>query len=583
MKFCENISHRLFSVTYFLTFLLSLLVYYFRSNPYIRPTSYFVLLSIAAGLLFLQILRINDVPSVGDTFLLGFEILLIPLSYTLTQQALYITVMSRDPWTHWALISQIIHQTHIPPYNAIKTPYVYLPNFHLFIISGMLISGIRYKWTSYLAVGLPTEILLMLVIYMFSINIFQSKKLGLISVFFVGISDNVLDMAGRNIVPNSIGVSLMMLIVYFVHSSWIQSEKGSIKRMVIVYTLVMSLSFFHTLSYGMLVMSILVIHLITIHNKYHSQRKKMSMFIGITLIIAMFTWGLWAGVYLKSLVMLVEALIRGISPGGYSSKLTIPITYVISSRIGMVIYATFVGIGILVLLPSIIKEKRMNTLIIATLTLIFWSIGVFAFLNPGWAGIAHRFWYVGEVFGSIVLGLLILKYERMGNITLSSMIIPLAVSLLAFLMFTASVSNDDNPLVSQYSTRTGWYDSEVVAGSFVLEFMHDPIASDWDYIMNLNNLKWTEIKNLSHVPPKYGDIGWVINSWFPKSFQEALNNSDEVFILRKCLISKYSFWLGPRWGMLRYPPLNSNVEETLSKGNFVKDVVYSSDCVYIWR
>ena len=178
---------------------------------------------------------------------------------------------------------------------------------------------------------------------------------------------------------------------------------------------------------------------------------------------------------------------------------------------------------------------------------------------------------------------MILRYERVGTIKLSSIIIPLAVSLLALLMFVASVSNDDNPLVPQYSTRTGWYDSEVVAGSFVLEFMHDPIASDWDYIMNLNNLKWTEIRNLSHVPPKYGDVGWVINSWFPKSFQEVLNNSGKVFILRKCFISKYSFWLGPRWGMVQYPPLNSNVEETLSKGNFVKDVVYSSDCIYIWR
>lgn len=54
-----------------------------------------------------------------------------------------------------------------------------------------------------------------------------------------------------------------------------------------------------------------------------------------------------------------------------------------------------------------------------------------------------------------------------------------------------------------------------------------PVASDWDYVVNLNNMKWTLINYMPANPPRYSSIGWVLNPEFPKT-QRDIHSSSQL-------------------------------------------------------
>ncbi|GAB6136352.1 hypothetical protein JCM16307_19010 [Thermococcus prieurii] len=216
--------------------------------------------------------------------------------------------------------------------------------------------------------------------------------------------------------------------------------------------------------------------------------------------------------------------------------------------------------------------------------MFFVGFGALAFLI--WPWIASRFWYYGEVLGSFFVAYLLFGiYNSRDRKSIKKVLVIGVILIISWLMFVASISNDDNPLIKVYSTRTGWYDSELQAGLFILTHQDNiPIASDWDYIMNLNNLEWMKLKRLPPHPPKYGDIGWIIQAEFPQRFSDLFNSDTDnyMFILRVNLVRDYMFWLGPRWELRMNPPLGKGVYKLLSNVNSKKDICYNSGTVIIW-
>ncbi|NJE30327.1 hypothetical protein E3E38_04570 [Thermococcus sp. 18S1] len=571
-------------VVFSLIIIVSNMVYYRRPNPYVRPNLYFYLLSLAVGVVAFQVPtpKLNRFMKV----VIFLEILIITLSFTSTQQALYKTVLSRDPWTHGALISQIIKNHHIPDYQSIKIPYVWLPNFHLTIIYLMETSTLSYKWSAYF-LGFVSFILVIITAYIFSTRVWELKKFSMLPLLLIGISDNVLDMMGRNIVPNSTGVAIAFLVLLILIR---ESDKNRrLESYLVLMLLFFGLAFMHTLSYGFVITEILIIiaTLLIFCRERHVIRH-FSMLFGISWIIALLVWGLISQMYLKSFTMLVRGFFVGIEiVENYPQKVQIPLETIILSRIGMLVYFGLVGLGILMFIWHLSENlktiKGTNWNIIARISytgVSFWTLAMsFSFLLPSWAGIAHRFWYYGEVLGGIFVTTVSSSiYKRRRKMFLASVI---AIVIMSYLMFTASVSNDDNPLIKGYSTRTGWYDSELTAGLFVLDKVTSPVASDWDYISSLNSLLWTKINEIPASTPKLSSFGWVLTAEFPKDFSEITEEKNFCFILRRKFVVTNSFWLGPRWGMKLYNPISDSTSPEMKTLVVNEDIIYNSGTTQI--
>ncbi len=551
-------------ILYSLLLIASSLVYYYREDIYIRPESYFYLLTLAVGVTFAQIIFFGRNSRSEVKFLIFVEVLLVALSFTLTQQALYKTVLSRDPWFHWVFVEEIVRRGSIPPHKQIPIPYVRMPNFHLVIASGIVLTNLSYKWAQVLFAGFPTLILLMLVAFLYSKKLFD-HQVGLISILLVAISDNVLDMIGETIIPNSLGVALAFLIFYLIY---FREYNPKIRFLSVLLTI--ALAFMHTVSLTFLIWQIFVISILSLILK-DKNAKFYPSFFAFLVVLALFVWGIYSGFYLKNLINIFKQLfIYGFDIERYEAKLPTTFLDAIIARLGMVLYFAIAGIVILYLLIKTLKQRgfeiklQVLSSILATAGMV---AGAGSFLNPTLGQISHRFWYYGEVLSSAFVGLANL-YGRKKVIIAFNLIFICALSML---MLKANVANDDNPLVPYYSQRTGWHDSEIEAGKFVISKQGNiPIASDWDYSWNLRYLKTSLMAS--------GALK-DINRVTPKTFEE-VKNCNCLFIFRKDLFENRLFYLGGRWTQTPHLPIN-NLTSTINELSGNGGIIYNNNNILI--
>ncbi|MCS7106393.1 MAG: hypothetical protein NZ942_03690, partial [Candidatus Aenigmarchaeota archaeon] len=145
--------------------------------------------------------------------------------------------------------------------------------------------------------------------------------------------------------------------------------------------------------------------------------------------------------------------------------------------------------------------------------------------------------------------------------------------LLSFLMFKSNVASDDNPLIYYYSQRTGWFDSELEAGKFVILNQKDiPISSDFDYSTNLNYLKTILIAS--------GKIEYI-ERVTPKTFDE-VKNFENIFIFRKEMFEDRLFYLGGRWSQTPHLPLKDDVRTESLELAISNSIIYNSNSIIMF-
>jgi len=541
------------------------MVFIFRINPYTRPYEYFILLGILSTIVFAQIFTIQD--NRMFKILLFFEILLIPTLFTLTQQLLYKTVLSRDPWLHWALTKGILLSGGV--YEIVPSPYVKMPNFHILIAIGSALSGLNYKWASFYIAGMGTLVLNMVVIYLISVRLFNERH-GFLSMLIIGITDNILDMNGKNIVPNTVGITIIFLLLYL----FLRHEFNNDKKInIIIITLVVGLVLMHTISYIFLLVQILILIIIKLF--YEGYNKKIKIYIIwsiIMVILSVIEWAYISEVYFSSLVTLMNRILTyGIQPEKYFLDLTIPFWKVLMSRIGMIFFLGFAGINIIFI---ILKQREDKLKIILSIITGFFIGSSFSFITPILSGISHRFWYYSEVLGSIIVAsYLDLSWESQKGIFKKSVDF-IFIFVITILMLTASVSNDDNPLISEYTLRTGWFDSEISTVLFI-KGTEVPIASDYDFASNINHF----------IISKENGVNSTIDVVNPQSFDEILteNMGRYAFILRKNMTQNRYFFLGGRWSQNPHAPLEDELTLIIDKFSYVKSIIYSNNNVIIYH
>ncbi|ACS91107.1 hypothetical protein [Thermococcus sibiricus] len=551
----------LLSVTFFSLLILSSLTFYYREQAYVRPESYFYLLSLAVAIVFAQALLLRN-SSRWVKLTLFAEVLFIPLSFVLTQQTLYKTVLGRDPWAHWIFVEEIARRGYIPLYNEVPIPYVKMPNFHLLIVSGIVLTDLKYKWADLLFAGMPTLILLMLVAYLYSKKLFGGK-VALASILLVAISDNVLDIAGKSIIPNSVGVALAFLIFYLVYFRSLNDSK--IKFLAVLLSI--SLVLMHTVSFSLLIWQVVVVSILALVFK-EKEAKEYLTFLGFLIVLAFFEWALYSGFYLKGLTAIFKQLfIHGFDVERYEARLPVSFLDVLMARLGMLLYFAIAGISLLRMFILLFKNKFRDKLMLSNVVSTGGIVaGVATFLNPTLSQISHRFWYYGEVLSSAFVGSLLDYFGKDSNWRKILSII--FIALLGVLMLRANVANDDNPLVPQYSIRTGWYDSEISTAKFVTTHSSLPVATDIDF------------QHFSSV------IVGMLNEdhrSFPtcnlQTFDAIIQNRDCLALIRVKLIQDRYFVLGKGYSQRAYLSLGAETKEVLSRIFVFKNAIYNTGSV----
>jgi len=557
MQKMKDNKFEILSILFFVLFTASSLVYYHREDVYIRPMLYFYLLSVCVGIAALQIVLCNNFKKFY-IMLIILEAFLLSASFSLTQQTLYKTVLGRDPWFHWIFVDEIVRAGKIPSYENIPIPYTKMPNFHLLITAGMILTGIPYKFSQYLFAGLPALLLVFLVLFALTRKVFDLRT-ALLAILLFSFADNVLDMTSKSIIPNSLGVSMAFLIYYSIISMNIIDRRIFSIAIILSFSLVLT----HTVSYTFLLYQVIIILLVSLIYQKEVSKKILNLLL-ILFVFAFLEWAFYSGVYFTSLINILSQLfIYGFDVERYEARTPFSFFEVILARLGMVTFFLLAGLGVILVLKNRLRDRVSLIHSLVTGGMVF---SIFAPFSPALASLGHRFWYYGEVLGSTFVSYLFNSKKILRIAAVPFLIV------LSLLMFGASISNDDNPLTPYYSQRTGWFDSEVSAGKFlILHEVDIAFASDLDYIWNLDYLKTSILAS-----GKKESIKKV----FPKTFEE-VEMCDCIFVFRKDQFENRLFYLGGRWTQTPHLPMKD--DKLLEKYKREKNVLYANgEITMIW-
>jgi len=580
-----TLTKKLVLVTYWILFMMSWILYFHRPNPYQRPFLYFVILGIMSVLVLIATFCF-DLTTL-EKLLVIFQILLISFSFNLSELLLYPTVTGVDPWGHKTLTLLTLWHGHLPaftPYPFEARPYIKMPGFHMLMGISMIMGGLQYKWASFIVGGVITLFLVSLLIYGISLEIFNNPKLGLTAVLLFNLSDNVLDMTGITIIPNTIGILLALFALYFLLKfKYLFFFTNNIKS--IFFLLAISLLFIHTLGYAFLLLAIFTLGGIYVVLD-PGIKTPFRTFVILLLVLSFFEWGLLTGYYMVSATRILLGILK---LGHVSTRHAgVPLLDVIISRAGMLVYFVLFGISFFwfVITRRDFKDLKIPPLVFVgylTYTAIIVGVGLLGTFVPTLTGILHRFWAYGEILASVIVGLFLFKfyisiskrsYSTLRNVVLRSLFL-LFIYTIIMLMVLASVCNEDNPLVPAHTQRTGLYLSEVSTANFVDELysanISIPVASDFLYIRDIFYIHTWHLRKPEKLPAVY-----------PRDFEEIEDGGGYMFIFRVDLMKTREFPLGGRWDFINYTPVGEKIFGIILQTNLNRNLIYTSGTTLIF-
>lgn len=477
------------NILFFLLVTFSIIIIYNRQFINIRPTLYFILISMMSSIVSINILRLDIYK---HRFLVLLQIFIIGFSLVLSQSSIYSTVIGVDPWYHQALTTQIIDMGHIPTDSA----YSLLPTFHILIGSSMAILNIDYKVSSIISVGLVKIILDTLIIYLLGSKFFD-HRVGLFAALLVDVSNYYLNM-NFWIIPNTLGFIFVIISVYLMLRFY--SNKTIISNSLIIFFL-FTLVITHTIS-AICMATILLITAISdiFYHKFidkQIKRKSSTQLLVLILLTLMLTWWSYASnsiVFLKDMISWgfnIDFLYRNsnkdlieIISQTYQSQ--IPFQERLFYYLGLFISSALSIIGYLYML-----SKKSNFLAFS-----FACSGIAIFIIPfmslflGLSLIESRWFALAQTLSAIPLAISFFAlFSRTKQNRMRYSIIAISVFLFTFIMITSPIANIDNPMYStSTSIRYAYTEGEINAASYAVSLNNSNISSDYLFSTNANSV-----------------------------------------------------------------------------------------------
>ena len=476
------------SLTLFLEILLaiffsfSLLSVNLRSQLYSRPMTYFIIVSIATGIIFLNILICSN----RETKVMLFFIIVLGLIICWTQLIIFPSVSGVDPWYHQYFSSMILKSNHIP----VGEPYSMIPLMHLLIVYTSLVTNLDIKNSAMMSYSLAFVVCNTLFVFLIGNSISRNNKVGLLATLFLIISSYHIFFSAQ-FVPNGFGTIFVLIIIYFT----LQNSSGVLimNKRILLLLFYIALILSHTIAAAQIAV-MLIVFLISsyLYNISHKICKSNNFWIyqPFLFVTLMISWWIYAsGTFVDlghvirnafSIDLLLPAPKEILA---YSQW--VPLFEQVFNDTGILFYFPLSLIGAFYMIS---KKTNLCCFIFAIGGLTILSLGFFPYMT-GHTLIEERWWFMSEILLAIPLSI---TFLIMINIFDKRLVIPvefLFIIILTFTMILSSVAEIDNNAFSPKSMiRFALTDSELKSAKTVSEFGYEDMHTDLYYASRLKFL-----------------------------------------------------------------------------------------------
>lgn len=461
---------------FFILFTFSILSVHFRLNLYERPLIYFILLSLMAGIVVLEILFSQE----HQKYFILSQIIIIGLSVAWSQSLIFPSLLGVDPWWHQMFTSKIMEAGFIPDGYS----YSRLPIFQLSIALTSLITGLNYKFATMLSVSLAQIICNAAFIFLLGKFLSNNYKIGLLASLLVIIANYHIYMSYR-LVPTSLAAVFVPIVLYLLLK---------MKKDKPLYAVVLSIFFMTTLilTHTVTAMCMAIILFVSwaafnLYNILYAKKERVpvSLTISVLFTTTMFAWWTYASGHIKALAALIKWGFRiDHFVGAYTIEEAlrymenIPILEQFLCNVG---FFSFFAISFIGVFYMISKKGNSISFIVAVTGVVPLAISYLSLIFKYWI-IPERWWYFSQILLSIPLAIAVLLFvAQKKNSKFTSFSLFVFVSLLTFLIITSPIANVDSPVLSPNTgVRYAYTDSEMVGAAFFAQ-SSEKISPDYDY------------------------------------------------------------------------------------------------------
>lgn len=465
------------AIFYFLLYTVSILSVYFRPTFYERPLTYFIVITMMAGIIAIQVFTSGrrHVP------LILFQIITLGINIAWSQLLIFPSLLGVDPWTHFELTLRIIDGGIVPDGYG----YSKLPLFHIIIAETSLLTDLSYKYAVMATVSLVQLICNASFIYIITHYLFKDYRVGLISALMVIIANQHIFMSYWSI-PNGFAVIFIHIIIYLILFRLMKNDQKlcTINVFIVILLLMIAIIFTHTIASLSVAIALFVIWGANILTKLIYEKKSSFFSLSLPLIftVMMFAWWSYASGHIDTLRELIEwgfnADFFGTSPSAVDAyETSIPLSEQLFNNLGMFLYFALSFIGCFYMVS---KKGNSSTFLMAWVGIMPLSIAFFSSIM-GYSVIDHRWWYLAQIFLSIPLALAIKiigtwKAKKSYYIFIFSFIFTI---IMAFLMIMSPSANLDNHTLSPNSAyRAAYTESELQSISGVTNIFSGDVGTE---------------------------------------------------------------------------------------------------------
>ena len=450
-----------------------------------RPVTYFILISLCASMIALQILYARGR---GTIYLIIFEILLLSLSVRSSAFFVFPTIPGSDPWAHLEYIKAYTVQGHIPETmpQPVGISYLDYPIMHLNTVTMKLITNLDFKAVMFLSNALPVMPSILLVFWV-GRKVIDTRG-ALLATLLVSLCDFHL-AKGFEITATCLGVTFFSVILYLL----IKGHRGvSFQAILLLVFVVLILT--HTYS-AFVVFVLLVSLLIGLHiykfayGKYQLPASTITITLVALFGTAILAYWMYAG-YTEQRTFF-EAVIRGLyialtKEAGFLARPESlsalhgwlnPILIIL----GFLIVLAFGILGSLSWLSQKYQHETKVSLIVALIILFATTL---AFPLFGMRNIVPYRWFlfIYPILAIVAAQGMLIIIGRAGFKKLGSALIFCIVLVFSFFMITNSFSNIDSPVYApELNQRMVYTSSEMAVATEVTKVYDGWIVTDLQY------------------------------------------------------------------------------------------------------
>jgi len=483
----------LINITFWLLYIITVSILYL--NLYFRPTSYFILISLMAGIIGVEIMCYSEGRSILPIFL---KIIVLSINIQAGIWYNFPTFSGSDVYWHASICEMVANSGYVPPFE-ISNKYYFTPLSYTFVAIIQILCQQSTKDSIFVFAVLVS--ILMVFVYLIGRDISGPRE-GLLAALVLSLTNSVIQYAFVNYTPSVLCFCYFLVILYLLFKI-VACEQYNIQNTLLLIFLSTVSIFTHQLSSFVILtalFSVYIMYLILEFRERKNTTRFFTRYLSLLVIVLFFQW-------FYSLVtencsffeFVFRPFVRdflGDTPyegmeilRGAASTVTfldtiltsLPYTFPVFFAIG----------GVLLWLNS----KDFKKLLVITPIIILYAI-IYSFPMLGMRNLLTDRWMP---FLSVFLCLVIAAYIlNIANISMQRMvkvsIVLLIMTSFCFVMVITPGINKDNPIINKDATVRNQFTSAEVAGMDTLtNIVVGPIKSDSNYfLLKKSDLKATQ-------------------------------------------------------------------------------------------